>query len=113
MPRFVLYPARLRDGKLVALKDEEPLELGWKELRDRFAPSRSRQGLLVLRNLRQGSFIGTRKRGEQISNFMLEAAGKSSDISKQLSKDPYLAESIVEVFYVELAEWDVALAEAG
>jgi hypothetical protein len=111
MAEFVLYPAKLRDGKFMPIREEEPVVLDWKELAKRLAPSKSRQGLMLLRSLRPGVFVGTRKRGAQPLTFLFDAAGKSRNIGGILKGDPMFEESLVEVFLVDQVKWDSRFVE--
>lgn len=112
MPEFVLQPARLRETKFALQRGVNPVTMDWSQLRDRFAPSRSKIALMLLRQIKPGTFVGTRRKGDRVSTFIMDAAGCSRDIGRQLRADPNLVDDIVEVFLVATADWDVRLFEA-
>jgi len=114
MSEFVLQPARLREGKFVPERNADPVELSWAELVQRLAPSKTRAGLLILRNARVGMFIGTRKGVKGgISTFSFDAAGRSRNASQVLKQDPTFPDSVVEIFLVKSADWGMRLQELG
>ena len=115
---IVLQPAKLREGKFVILHDEEPLTLDWPQLRDRFAATRTRQGLMLLRMLRAGTFVGTRKLvdarvGPTTRTFILDAVGRSRSVAGVLRRDPAFATDLQEVFFVQSVQWESQLQETA
>lgn len=118
MTEVVLQPAKLREGKFVPLRDEEPITLDWPQLRDRFATARTRQGMMLLRLLRAGAFVGTRRVvdpwvGPTLRTFVLDAAGRSRSVAGVLRKDPAFATDLNEVFLVHSVQWDAQLQESA
>lgn len=86
--------------------------MDWPQAVERLAPSKTPQALNMLRLARPGWYIGTRKRGEAVTNFVLDAAGKASSIADVLKKQPNFEDELQEVFYVERIEWDAQMQEA-
>lgn len=113
MAKLVLRPAHLRDDRFVVETAEEPVELDWVQAVERLAPSRTPQALNMLRIARRGWFIGTRKHGKTIRNFVLDAAGKANSIADVIRRQPSFESDLVEVFYVERIEWDAQMQETG
>lgn len=113
MSDFVLRPAYLRDGKFVPERNAAPVAMDWSEVVRRFAPSRSRSSLLILRRVHPGVFIGTRRRGREVATFAFDAAGRSRNAAQVLKQDPTFEASVVEVFLVDRAEWPMRLQELG
>jgi len=113
MSEFVLRPARIREGKFVPDRDAEPVEMDWTALRERFSPSKTRMSVLMLRAVRPGMFIGTRRRGKGAVTFTFDAAGRSRNAAHVLKQDPTFESSVVEVFIVDTVSWDMQLQELG
>jgi hypothetical protein len=111
MAEFVLYPARLRADRFVRVRGGEPLTLGWDELAARIVPSSNRFGLKLLRQLRGGSFVGTRRCAQGVRAFILGAAGHSTSIAEVLRQDPLFSDDVVEVFWVDRVQWDSQVLE--
>jgi hypothetical protein len=109
---FVLQPARLRDDRLVVDPISDEITMQWPEARARLTPSNTRQALNMIRLVRPGWFIGTRKQGDGVVTFVMDAAGKSSSISGVIQKNPRFGEQLIEVFYVNSVTWDASMAEA-
>jgi hypothetical protein len=112
MASVSLLQAKLREGKLVPVKGADPLILDWTGLRDRLAPGRSRVALMMLRALKPGAYVGTRRLGARTTTFTLEAAGRSSKLPRAIQTDPGFADSLVEVFYVQDVDWEARIVEA-
>ena len=98
MASVVLVPARLRDGKLIPVRGASSSTLAWEEFRNRLAPTRSKQALMLLRALRPGCFVGTRRLGPKQVTFTLDAVGRSNALPKAVQTDPEFEKSLVEVF---------------
>ena len=113
MARIVLAPARLREGKFVEDRGSEPIELDWPEVVKRLAPQRTRGGVLMLRSLHPGMFVGTRRKGSKTLTFLFDAAGRSRNAVQVLRANPDFARSINEVFLVKSVDWDMHLRELG
>jgi len=111
MSKFVLRPARLRDGKFIPEQKSEPMEIDWASLVRRFSPARTKMGTMILRGIRPGMFIGTRNRGKDVLTFSFDAAGRSRSAAQVLKTDPSFADSIIDLFYVDSVNWDMKLQE--
>jgi hypothetical protein len=112
MASVALVPARLRDGKLIPVRGTPPNTLTWVELRNRLAPTRSKQALMLLRALRPGCFVGTRRLGPKQVTFTLDAVGRSNALPRAIQTDPEFERSLVEVFYVDAVDWESGIVEA-
>ena len=112
MASVSLVPARLRDGKLVPVRGATPITLTWEEFRNRLAPTRSKQALLLLRSLRSGCFVGTRRYGPKQVTFTLDAVGRSNALPRAVQTDPEFEKSLVEVFYIDAVDWESRIVEA-
>lgn len=113
MSEFVLRPAHIREGKFVPDRVDEQVVLDWAALVERFSPARTRAGAMILRAVRPGMFIGTRRRGQEVTTFYFDAAGRSRNAAHVLKQDPLFEESVVEVFYVDSVDWGMKLQELG
>jgi len=113
MSEFILRPAKLRAGKFVPEREADPVEMDWAKLVERFAPSQSRNSLVILRAIHPGMFVGTRTRKGRPTTFTFDAAGRSRDASHVLKRDPTFPESLIEVFLVDKVSWDMRLQELG
>lgn len=113
MSEFTLKPARIRDGKFVPERNATAMTMDWRDLVKRLAPSRTSRGLVILRMIRPGMFVGIRKRGKNIVTFSFDAAGRSRNASHVLKYNPGFEESIIEVFLVDKADWGMRLREFG
>lgn len=113
MSEFVLRPAHLRDGKFVPTRTDEKVELDWAALVQRFAPSRTRMSVMMLRAVRPGMFIGTRRKGKGHVTFTFDTAGRSRNAAHVLKQDPTFEGSVVEVFLVDTVDWNMQLQELG
>lgn len=113
MSEFILRPAKLREGKFVPSRGDERVEMDWPGLVKRFSPSKTRTSLLMLRAVRPGMFIGTRRRGNGAITFTFDAAGRSRNAAYVLKQDPTFEASVVEVFLVDTVSWDMQLQELG
>ena len=111
MSEVVLQPAKLRDDKFVLQRGADALTLGWKALRERFAPTEATTALTLLRMLKPGTFVGMRQRGRAQTMFVLDAAGCSSRIRGLTKKDPAFSTELVEVFLVRETRWDASMTE--
>lgn len=113
MSEFTLRPARLRDGKFVPDRSAESVEVDWAGLVEKFAPSRTQKGLLILRSIRPGVFVGLRQKGKKTWNFIFDSAGRSRSAGRVIKQDPTFEPSLVELAYVENVEWGMKLEELG
>jgi len=68
---------------------------------------------MMLRAVRPGMFVGTRKHGNGAVTFTFDAAGRSRSAAQVLKKDPTFETSVVEVFLVDTVNWDMQLQELG
>lgn len=100
MARFVLQPCRLTKDRFVPTSDSS-VEMGWKQLVERFWQSGAPAGLRNLAFLRPGSFIGLAKTGNKVSNFILQNDDRSGDIGRILKKDPGFVKRLTDVYRVE------------
>lgn len=88
--------------------------MDWTKLVERFAPSRTRMSVMMLRAVRPGMFIGTRQRGREQVTFTFDTAGRSRNATHVRKQDhPTFEKSIVEVFLVDTVAWDMRLQELG
>ena len=108
MARFILQPYKIRADNFVPLKDGDDQELTWDELAERLAPAGTVEGLMTLRRLEPGAFVGLARHpaNGQVGNFLLLNQDRSGRITWLLKKDPTFPERLVEVFRVKVAEWD-------
>jgi hypothetical protein len=104
--QITLHPARLVGTKFVTDREQDTVSMEWAEFRDRLVPMRRRNALILLRQLKPGMFVGTRKRGHDRRLFVLDAVGKSSDVARVLVKDPNLRTDLVDLFFVNSVNWD-------
>lgn len=113
MARFVLQPCRLRAERLVPDRNAEPLELDWAALCEQFVPSHSREGLLNLRRLQPGCYVGLADNPQtgRVGNFIFLNADRTGDLRWVLKRDQSLTSRIRAVFRVEMAEWDHTFEE--
>lgn len=108
--RFSLLPCKVRENKFVPSGDE-PQDFSWRTLCARFAPARTREAVLPLRQLQMGGFVGLVRGPRGISNFVLVNADRSGRFDQGLIKDKEFAHRVVEVFRVERADWGVRTIE--
>lgn len=113
MSKFILRPAHIRSGKFIPDRGAESVEMDWKTLVERFAPSNSRMSRMLLRGARPGLFIGTRTIGGKTRTFTFDTAGRSRDASRQLKTDPKFEESVIEVYLIDKVDWGMQLQELG
>jgi len=113
MSEFVLRQAHLREGKFVPDREAEPVAMDWAAFRERFSPSKSRMSAMMLRAVRPGMFVGTRRRGKGVVTFTFDAAGRSRSAAQVVKQDPTFEASVVEVFVVDTVSWDMQLQELG
>lgn len=101
--RYKLMPCRLRDDQLVPLKGAEEIELDWRELTARLAPSNSLKAVKALKYLQVGAFIGLIDQGPNLppSNFVYVAQDRSGNFAGVLKKSPGLANKISSVYQVK------------
>lgn len=117
MARYVLQPCKLREDRLVPIKNAGPVEFTWRELVERLAPSRTDKALKGLYFLQPGSYVGLlkhphpRKRESVVVNFVYVGQGRTGLLSGPLAQDPSFASRIIEVFRVERAERDTRVSE--
>lgn len=107
---FVLQPCRVRQGFFAATKDA-PITLNWKELVAKFAPHRSRNGLLCLRNLQIGGYVGLVNSPQGLSVFYYGNLDRSGKIAAAVVKDETWSERVAEVYLVEKAQWAAKVVE--
>lgn len=101
--RYRLMPCRLRDDQIVPLKGGEEVELEWRELTARLAPSNSLKAVKALKYLQVGAFIGLIDQGPNNppSNFVYVAQDRSGNFAGVLKKSPGLAKRIKTVYQVK------------
>jgi len=113
MIELVLRPARLRETRFVVDRRAAPLTFGWEAFRGRFVPTGNPRGLLLLRQLRGGMYVGFRRFGVEQRLFLLDAVGRSTSIASVLKRDPSFTRDLMEVYWVEKANWDTGLVETA
>lgn len=113
MARFVLQPCRLRAERLVPDRNAAPLELDWAALCQQFVPSQSREGLMNLRRLQPGCYVGLADNPQtgRVGNFVFMNANRTGDLRWVVKRDQSLTSRIRSVFRVEQAEWDHTFEE--
>ena len=116
MARFVLQKCKLREHRLVPLKDEPPITLNWRELCKLLAPSRDVRALRVLQQLQTNSFVGLvalpgSKPGTPPGNFVMTNPDLSGDLSRVLGRDASFAARLSVVYRVDDVEWDAKVTE--
>lgn len=114
MPRFKLVPCRLLETKLVPQKDAEPIELDWRELTAKLAPSNSIKALKSLAHVREGAFVGLLDNGKHYpTNFCFMSPNRSGDISFIISRNPSFSSRLIDVYKVEKCDRGSAMIEAN
>ena len=109
MSQVTLQLCRLREGRLAEDREAEPVTLDWNGLVKRLAPSGSRNAMLILRDLRIGEFVGTRRKQDGPQNFKItEPSGKIKQI---LKAQPTFGSDLIEVYRVVRSEWDSRILE--
>lgn len=112
MTSLLLTPCKLRNDRIVPVKDVPALRMEWAEIRERLAPSREENALLNLRKLDKGSFVGLlRAKTGEVRNFILKNPDRSDTVDWLLEKDPTFPERLIEVFRVEEANWEASMSE--
>ena len=117
MARYLLQPCKLREDRIVPIKNVGPVEFTWKELVERLAPSRTDKALKSLYFLQPGSFVGLlkhphpRKREREVVNFVYVGQGRTGIISGPLARDPSFASRVIEVYRVERADRGMKVSE--
>lgn len=109
MTTLTLQRCRLRGTKLVPQRDSEPEDLDWPGLVERLAPSQSIQALLLLRHVKPGEFVGTRRRQGRPSAFKI--ALPDGQIKSVLRAQPTFGSDLLEVYRVERTQWDASMTE--
>lgn len=103
MARFVLQPCKLRVDKLVPQKGAEPIELTWRELVAKLAPSRDVQGMKTLYHAQAGAFLGLvrdKRNPDRLVNFCYVAQDRGGSVAGILMKDASFATRLVEAYQV-------------
>jgi len=112
MSRFVLQPCKVRQDRVVPLK-EPPLELDGPQLVRRLAPSGSQKELLQLRTARPGSFVG-RCRGSRTGRpvlFTVWNPDRSNRIGWLLKRDAAFPGRILEIYRLAEVDWGTRFTE--
>lgn len=110
MARFALTPCKLRADRFVP-QDGDPIDLDWRTLCERLAPSRSRTALITLRQVQQGAYVGLVRGPGGPRTFLLANADRSGDLTGILKKDPSFADRLLEVWRVDQVKWDCKTTE--
>lgn len=110
MDRIVLQPCRVRAGRIIPDQHEEAIKLTLVEAFKKLVPSGSPIGGLLLRRTRVGDFIGLRKRGKIVTNFVLNSTTGGS-LSAVLRKHPTFANELLEVYKISETHWDATMEE--
>lgn len=112
---FVLTPCKLREDRIVPVKDTPTLLLDWNGVLAKLAPNRQPSAMTNLRRMDKGSFIGLARDGKtsQVRNFILKNVDRSDKVDWLLAKDPSFPDRLVEVYRVEVANWETTVSETG
>jgi len=112
LARFVLQPCKIRSSQFVDLKDE-PVELDWPKLVELLAPSHSFEGLMNLRRLSVGAYIGLARHPHAgvAGNFLFVNPGRSGGFKWLLRSDPDFAKRVISVYRVCSLLWDHNFSE--
>jgi hypothetical protein len=110
--KIVLQKCKIRAETLVVDRKQLLETMEWAAFQEKFAPDLGRESLLKLQNVRLGAFVGLSQVRDNVVNFILINPDLSGDISWILKKDPSFEGRIVEVYRVELVEWDGVIAES-
>ena len=98
---ILLQPYKLRENKLVELKEEQPIKLEWGAYRDLLSPSKTPTAMLLLRKVKVGSFIGLRKKDNgALSNFLYISNNTSESAVPLLRQLPELPNSLHSLYKV-------------
>lgn len=108
--RFALLPCKVRENRFVPAEDTV-VEFSWKTLCAKFAPTRTREAVVPLRQLQMGGFVGLVRGPRGVSNFVLVNADRSGRFDQGIIKDKDFASRVVEVFRVERADWGARTIE--
>jgi len=103
MAKFLLQPCKLRVDRLVPQKGTEPIELTWRELAEKLAPSRDVQALRTLYRAQAGSFLGLvrdRNNPKKLVNFCFLAQDRRGSLAGILMRDASFAARLVEAYQV-------------
>jgi len=113
--RFVLQPCKLRQDRLVPKKNASPIELTWRELCEKLAPSRDVRALKGLYWLQPGSYVGLlrhpRNQKSPPVNFVFVGQGRTGVVSGLMAGDPTFVHRLLEVYRVDVAERETACSE--
>ena len=116
MARFVLMPCKLREDRLVPIKDAEVEEVTWRELVAKLAPSASIKALRTLYYIQRGAYLGLLKHprnAEKEVNFCFVAQDRSGSVSEVLRRDPSFGRRLTTVYQVVEADRGAQLFEQG
>jgi hypothetical protein len=101
--RFVLQPCKLRADRLVPVKGSDTIELTWRELAAKLAPSRDVQALKTLYHAQQGAYLGLvrdPRNPQKLVNFCFMAQDRGNSISPIMTRDPSFGRRLVEAYQV-------------
>lgn len=113
MASFLLQQCRFRDGWLVPKKGESPVEVDWKGLCERLAPSRSMQARMNLRRISPNTYVGLlRQANGSTTNFVLRNLDLSGDVRGLAKANPLFDRMLVAAYRVDRVAWDDRMIEA-
>lgn len=114
MASFKLTRCKLRDGWLVPIKNNPPVEVEWDGLVKLLAPSGTFEAKRTLRlGAAPNSFIVlVRQPSGYVSNFAVRNINLSGDIRGLVKSDPLLPVRFVDAYRVDEAGWDAQVLEA-
>lgn len=115
MAEFVLQPCKVRENRLVPVKDADLLRVDFAGLASLVIPAspalqyRSQLAKLIL--LRAGAFVGQTTMGTRSGLFLLLNADRSNKLN--MAKDRRFADRITCAYKVISADWGEAIREMG
>lgn len=114
MSRFVIMPCRLREDRFVPEKECSPLELDWRELAKKLAPSNRIEALKTLKHIQTGAYVGllNQGRGRPPSNFVYIAQDRSGNAAGLIRNDPSFGSKLIEVYKVVEADRGTSFIES-
>ena len=116
MAQFVLKLCKLRDDRLVPVKDAENEEVTWRELVAKLAPSASFKALRTLYYIQRGAYLGLLKHPKDPTkevNFCFMAQDRSGVITEVLKRDATFASRLTKVYQVVEVARGAQLVEQG
>lgn len=114
MSRFSLMPCRLREDRFVPDKGADLVNMTWRELAEKLAPSNRVEALRTLQYVQRGAYVGLLDRRDgPPSNFCFVAQDRSGNIGEILRRNPAFASRVLEVYQVVEIDHEAGMLEPG